>query len=154
MRCWTPSTAPSRRWAPPSAWCSSSTSPRTGTRPQGRCDRVTRPEFSAATRRWMAEGRHVEVDGRRIFVYERGSGPSVLLLHGFPTSCYDWRGVISLLSEGCRCLAFDFLGYGLSDKPVAYSYSLFQQTDSVEGLARALDITEAHVVSHDVGQTI
>jgi len=110
--------------------------------------------FSEPTRRWLAAGRHIEVSGRRIFVYERGTGEAVLLLHGFPTSCHDWRGVISILSEESRCIAFDFPGYGLSDKPVTYSYSLFQQTDVVEGIARALDITEAHVVSHDVGQTI
>ncbi|MDP2673484.1 MAG: alpha/beta fold hydrolase, partial [Dehalococcoidia bacterium] len=115
---------------------------------------MTDPEFSAATRRWMAEGRHMEVGGQRIFVYERGSGPAVLLLHGFPTSCHDWRGVVSILSGDFRCVAFDFPGYGLSDKPVAYSYSLFQQTDVVEGIARALDVAEAHVVSHDVGQTV
>ena len=115
---------------------------------------MTRPEFSAAARRWMAEGRHIEVGGQRIFVYERGSGPTVLLLHGFPTSCYDWRGVIDILRSSYRCVAFDFPGYGLSDKPAAYSYSLFQQTDVVEGVARALAIAGAHVVSHDVGQTV
>ncbi|MCH8920528.1 MAG: alpha/beta hydrolase [Chloroflexi bacterium] len=111
-------------------------------------------EFSPPTRRWLGEGRRVEVDGRRLFVYERGEGPAILLLHGFPTSCYDWRGVVDVLSADFRCLAFDFPGYGLSDKPLAYSYSLFQQTDAVEGLARALGVTEAHVVSHDVGQTV
>ena len=110
--------------------------------------------FSEPALRWLNEGRHVEVDGRRIFAYERGTGETVLLLHGFPTSCYDWRGVIGVLSPGYRCVALDFPGYGLSDKPAAYSYSLFQQTDVVEGIARALDIAEAHVVSHDVGQTI
>ena len=110
--------------------------------------------FSEPTSRWLSEGRHVDLDGRRVFVYERGTGEAVLLLHGFPTSCHDWRGVISILSEESRCIAFDFPGYGLSDKPVAYSYSLFQQTDVVEGIARALDIAEAHVVSHDVGQTV
>ena len=110
--------------------------------------------FSSPTQRWLAEGRHVEVDGQRLFVYERGEGPAILLLHGFPTSCYDWRGVVDVLSANFRCVAFDFPGYGLSDKPLAYSYSLFQQTDAVEGLARALGVTEAHVVSHDVGQTV
>ena len=110
--------------------------------------------FSEPALRWLNEGRHVEVDGRRIFVYERGTGETVLLLLGFPTSCYDWRGVIDVLSPGYRCVALDFPGYGLSDKPVAYSYSLFQQTDAAEGLARALGIAEAHIVSHDVGQTV
>jgi len=110
--------------------------------------------FSEPTLRWLNEGRHVEVDGRRIFVSERGTGETVLLLHGFPTSCYDWRGVIGVLSPGYRCVALDFPGYGLSDKPAAYSYSLFQQTDAAEGLTRALGVAEAHVVSHDVGQTV
>ena len=53
--------------------------------------------FSEPTSRWLSEGRHVDLDGRRVFVYERGEGPTVLLLHGFPTSCYDWRGVIDIL---------------------------------------------------------
>lgn len=111
-------------------------------------------DFSEPTRRWLEEGRHVEVDGLRIFVYERGSGPTVLLLHGFPTSSYDWRGVIDVLSAEHHCLAFDMIGYGLSDKPVAFGYSLFQQTDVLEGLIRLLGITRAHVVGHDVGQTV
>ena len=110
--------------------------------------------FSEPTQRWLAAGRHIEAGGLRLFVYERGTGETVLLLHGFPTSCYDWRGVIDVLSPGYRCVALDFPGYGLSDKPVAYSYSLFQQTDAAEGLARALGIAEAHIVSHDVGQTV
>jgi len=111
-------------------------------------------QFSAPTRRWLASGRHLEIDGKRVFVYERGDGPAVLLLHGFPTSGYDWRRVIDGLAGTYRCLALDFPGYGLSDKPAAYSYSLFQQTDVVEGLAKALAITEAHIVSHDVGTSV
>ncbi len=111
-------------------------------------------DLSEPTRRWLEAGRHVDVEGLHIFVYERGSGPTILLLHGFPTSCYDWRGVIDVLSREHHCISFDMVGYGLSDKPVAFGYSLFQQTDVAEGLARALRITQAHVVGHDVGQTV
>jgi pimeloyl-ACP methyl ester carboxylesterase len=111
-------------------------------------------DFSEPTRRWLASGRHVAVNGMRIFVYERGEGPVALLLHGFPTSCYDWAGVIDRLADAHRCIALDFPGYGLSDKPAAYSYSLFQQTDVLEALAGELRITEAHVVSHDVGTSV
>ena len=89
-----------------------------------------------------------------VFVYERGTGPALLFMHGFPTSCYNWRGVIDLLSDSFRCIAFDFPGYGLSAKPVAYSYSLFQQADVVESLAASLDVTKAHVISHDVGTSV
>jgi pimeloyl-ACP methyl ester carboxylesterase len=111
-------------------------------------------QLSEPTRRWLASGRHLEIEGKHIFVCERGGGAPVLLLHGFPTSCYDWRGVIDGLGDAFRCVALDFPGYGLSDKPAAYSYSLFQQTDIVEGLANALEIEQAHVVSHDVGTSV
>jgi len=111
-------------------------------------------QFSEPTRRWLASGRRVEIEGKRIFIYERGEGPTVLLLHGFPTSGYDWRGIIDRLADDHRCVALDFPGYGLSDKPAAFSYSLFQQTDVVERLTRALDIGEAHVVSHNVGTSV
>ncbi len=111
-------------------------------------------ELSPPTKAWLASGRHVEVDGRRVFAVERGSGPALLLLHGFPTSCYDWRGVMDALSPSFRCVGFDLLGFGLSDKPVAFSYSLFQQADMVEGLAKALGISRARVISHDLGTSV
>ena len=117
-------------------------------------DAVDTSKLSSAAREWLAQGRHVDANGMPIFVYERGSGPAVLFMHGFPTSCYDFRGVIDRLSDSYRCVAFDFPGYGLSAKPVAYSYSLFQQTDVVEALANALGIDEAHVISHDVGTSV
>ena len=111
-------------------------------------------QFSAPTRNWLAQGRQSQIAGHNIFVYEKGEGPTVLLLHGFPTSCYDFRGVIDALADAYRCITFDFPGYGLSDKPAAYSYSMFQQTDVAEALVHDLGITEAHIVGHDVGQTI
>ena len=110
--------------------------------------------FSEPTRRWLASGRHLEIEGKRVFVYERGAGQAILMLHGFPTSGYDWRSVIDGLASAYRCVALDFPGYGLSDKPEAYSYSLFQQTDVAEALARELSITDAHIVSHDVGTSV
>jgi len=111
-------------------------------------------QFSAPTRRWLACGRYLEIEGKRVFVYERGVGQAILMLHGFPTSGYDWRSVIEGLASAYRCVALDFPGYGLSDKPEAYSYSLFQQTDVAEALAPELSITEAHIVSHDVGTSV
>lgn len=111
-------------------------------------------QFSPATKAWLESGKRITAAGHETFIYERGDGPAILLLHGFPTSSYDWRGIIDRLSDAFRCIAFDFPGYGLSAKPVAYSYSLFQQTDVAVDVARALGIEEAHVVGHDVGQTI
>lgn len=111
-------------------------------------------QFSPPTKRWLESGTRITAAGHETFVYERGAGPALLLLHGFPTSSYDWRDVIDVLSERYRCIAFDFPGYGLSAKPVAYSYSLFEQTDVAVDVAVSLGVEEAHVVGHDVGQTI
>jgi pimeloyl-ACP methyl ester carboxylesterase len=115
---------------------------------------MTESQFSEPTRRWLESGRHLTIEGKRLFIYERGDGPAVLLLHGFPTSGYDWRGVIDGLADAFRCVALDFPGYGLSDKPAAYSYSLFQQTDIAERLTQTLELEEAHIVSHDVGTSV
>jgi pimeloyl-ACP methyl ester carboxylesterase len=119
--------------------------------------------FSDATRAWMAAGRHMTVTGRKVFVGDRGpteagglagEAPTVLLLHGFPTSSYDWRGVVDQLCGRVRAISPDLIGFGLSDKPVAFSYSLFQQADAIEELLRALNVRGAHVVSHDLGTSV
>lgn len=104
----------------------------------------------------------MDVFGLKMFVHQRGPSiassqegpPTVLLLHGFPTSCYDWRGVVERLSGRMRAIAPDLIGFGLSDKPTAYSYSLFQQADSIEALLAALEVRAAHVVSHDLGTSL
>ncbi|MEX2113099.1 MAG: alpha/beta hydrolase [Pirellulales bacterium] len=120
-------------------------------------------QFCDATRSWLAAGRRVEVAGRRMYVHDRGPTvvassadvpPTVLLLHGFPTSCYDWRSAIERLSGRVRAIAPDLLGFGLSDKPVAYSYSLFQQADTIEELLARLKVRAAHVASHDLGTSL
>ena len=110
--------------------------------------------FSTPTRTWLASGRHVNVDGHRVFTYERGRGPSIVFIHGFPTSGFDWRDTIAKLSDDFHCIAFDQLAYGLSDKPRRWSYSLFQQADILEGLLKNLGVNAAHVVSHDVGTSL
>lgn len=106
------------------------------------------------TRSWEQAGRYIEVPGQRLFVVERGQGPVLLLVHGFPTSSYDYRALIDRLSDRFRCIAFDFPGYGLSSKPVAYSYSLFQQADALQALLQALAVEHANVICHDMGTSV
>jgi pimeloyl-ACP methyl ester carboxylesterase len=110
--------------------------------------------FSAGLKAYASTGRYVTVGRHRLFVIERGEGPALLLMHGFPTACFDYRALIDRLAPHFRCVTFDFPGYGLSDKPADYSYSLFQQADAVEGLVRALGIDVASVVSHDMGTSV
>jgi pimeloyl-ACP methyl ester carboxylesterase len=110
--------------------------------------------LSTLAQAWADSGRFVEVAQHRLFVVERGQGPTLLLVHGFPTSSYDYREMMERLAPHFRCIAFDFPGYGLSDKPAAYSYSLFQQADALEGLLRALRVQTARVVCHDMGTSV
>ena len=114
-------------------------------------------QLSDATRAWLAAGRHIDVAGRQMFVHMRGpssDSPTVLLIHGFPTSCHDWRGVAERLAARMRVIAPDLIGFGLSDKPAAFSYSLFQQADVIEELLGKLNVRAAHVVSHDMGTSV
>lgn len=104
---------------------------------------------------WRDAGELVEIDGRRIFVRHRGgTGPPVVLLHGYPSSSYDWRHAFELL-PGRRLVTFDFLGFGLSDKPRDHVYSLLAQADLVQ------EVVERHapgepvaLVAHDMGSSV
>jgi pimeloyl-ACP methyl ester carboxylesterase len=85
---------------------------------------------------WRERGGADEFRGRRIHVFKRGGGePLLLLLHGFPSSSYDWRLLLDRETEH-TVLAPDFLGFGLSEKPRDHTYTLHWQADMVEELVR------------------
>ena len=105
---------------------------------------------------WRAAGRTVTVGANGIHICFRRDGriPVFVLLHGFPSSSFDWRG---LLAEGREhaALAFDFLGFGLSSKPRDGDYSLFRQADLTVGA----DPPRARrpprfIVAHDMGTSV
>jgi pimeloyl-ACP methyl ester carboxylesterase len=104
--------------------------------------------------RWQAGGRMAHVADRRLFLREHEGGqPLLLFLHGFPSSSYDWRGVLELL-PGHATLAFDFLGFGLSEKPREHLYSLMWQADATEALVAAAAPESVFVVAHDMGTSV
>jgi pimeloyl-ACP methyl ester carboxylesterase len=64
--------------------------------------------------------RFVDTNGIRMHVAESGSGPLVLLLHGFPESWYSWRHQLHTLADaGYHAVAPDQRGYGQTDRPEA-----------------------------------
>lgn len=97
--------------------------------------------------------REVETNGIRLHVVESGSGPLVLLLHGFPEFWYSWRRQIpALAAAGFRAVAPDLRGYNLSEKPRSIAaYSIPRLADDVAGLVRALGESSAFVAGHDWG---
>lgn len=78
----------------------------------------------------------------------------MLLLHGYPSSSYDWHLVWDLLSKRYRLISMDMLGFGLSDKPKDIHYSISLQTDIQEALLFELNIKEVHLLAHDYGDNI
>ena len=110
-------------------------------------------ELTPRVEAWRASGRDEVAGGRRIFVRRRdGDGPLLLFLHGFPSSSYDWRLVLSELGEP-RSLAFDCLGFGLSEKPRGRDYSLFEQADIAAELVGDGG-GPVVVVGHDMGTSV
>ncbi|BBX65385.1 hydrolase [Mycobacterium saskatchewanense] len=89
--------------------------------------------------------------GHRIAYRRRGAGPTVLLLHGFPTWSYDYAAVAGDLARDHDVITVDFLGYGASDKPNPYAYSVAESADVVEDLAAHLGVRTVSLVVHDYG---
>lgn len=112
----------------------------------------------ADVRRWQSEGRMVVTGSGSVFVRATpGRGPLLLLLHGFPSSSYDFRAVVDRL-DGRASLTLDFLGFGLSDKPRRHTYSLFEQADIVEQVVKhelsAAGGGPVLLLAHDMGTSV
>jgi pimeloyl-ACP methyl ester carboxylesterase len=107
---------------------------------------------------WFSEGERVRVGLRsgtfEIFCRVRGSGPWLTLLHGFPTSSWDWAKIAAGLESRFRLLCFDFLGFGDSDKPRDHPYSILEQSDLTEAVWRHFEVEETGVVAHNYGATV
>jgi pimeloyl-ACP methyl ester carboxylesterase len=115
---------------------------------------VRQSGLTTRTDEWRRRGALQKIAGHRIFVRDfDGDGPPMLFLHGYPSSSYDWRRVIDRL-EGRRVTAFDFLGFGLSDKPREVTYSLVLQADIVETIARRFAGEPVVLVAHDMGSSV
>jgi pimeloyl-ACP methyl ester carboxylesterase len=83
-----------------------------------------------------------------------GQGPLLVFLHGFPSSSYDFRALLEEL-PGHDVLAFDCLGFGLSEKPRDHVYTLGWQADLAEDLVRRYAPERPIVlVAHDMGTSV
>jgi pimeloyl-ACP methyl ester carboxylesterase len=95
----------------------------------------------------------VETNGIRMSLTEQGSGPAVVLCHGFPELAYSWRKQIpALAAGGFRAIAPDQRGYGGTDAPAEVeAYDIHHLTGDMVGLLDALDIEKAVFAGHDWG---
>jgi pimeloyl-ACP methyl ester carboxylesterase len=97
----------------------------------------------------------VDVDGVKIFYREAGpaNAPTVLLLHGFPTSSHMFRDLLPKLADGYRVVAPDYPGYGFSDAPPIeqFSYTFERLTDVIERFTEKLGLSRYSLYLQDFG---
>lgn len=107
-----------------------------------------------AVEEWRRGGEVRRLGGHDVFVRVApdGAGPPLLLLHGFPSSSFDWRGLVERL-EGRAWAAFDFVGFGLSEKPRRPN-DLRLQADVAEALVAELGSRAVRIVAHDMGTSV
>ncbi|KAK9136842.1 hypothetical protein Sjap_007436 [Stephania japonica] len=102
------------------------------------------------------EHRTVGVNGINMHIAEKGQGPVVLLVHGFPELWYSWRHQIQTLSSlGYRAVAPDLRGYGDTDAPTSvHDYTCFHLVGDLIGLIDSLGLDKVFVVGHDWGAIV
>jgi pimeloyl-ACP methyl ester carboxylesterase len=110
--------------------------------------------LSSALADWQRGGIIHDYCGQHIFVKIAGTGPALLLIHGYPTSSYDWHAVWEPLSAHFTLIAPDMLGLGFSDKPVNHTYSIQDHADMHESLIKAMGLRAVHVMAHDLGVSV
>jgi pimeloyl-ACP methyl ester carboxylesterase len=98
----------------------------------------------------------IETAGIRLRVAMAGTGPLIVLIHGFPESWYSWRHQIPALAKaGYRVAALDVRGYGGSDKPHAIeAYAIKEMCADIDRLIAALGAEQAIVIGDDWGAAI
>jgi pimeloyl-ACP methyl ester carboxylesterase len=103
---------------------------------------------------WYSSGYYLTFDGINLFVRSQGSGPPVFCLHAFPTSSYDYFQIASYLAKRYRLCFLDYPGFGFSEKPKDFSYSLLRYADAAENTIEHFGLKEIWLLSHDIGDSI
>ena len=103
---------------------------------------------------WRDAGSTFDWRGHHVFYREQGSGVPLVMLHGFPTSSWDWAALWDELASRYRVIALDYVGFGFSDKPASGPYSIFAYADQVEALLSRLGIASSHLLAHDLGDSV
>jgi len=117
------------------------------------------PAMSARLQQWKTKNTvYFTYRERKLFLKDiegQGSAGTVLLLHGFPTMSYDWIKVLPVLKENFnRIVAVDFLGFGFSEKPLGYEYTIMEQADLMAAMMQTFRMKDVHLLSHDYGDSV
>ena len=100
------------------------------------------------------KSRYLETSSGVIHYIDEGAGEVILFLHGNPTWSFMYRHIIRCLRADYRCVALDYIGFGLSDKPDDVSYLPQFHAENVKLLIDLLDLRDVTLVMHDWGGPI
>lgn len=97
----------------------------------------------------------LEVDGQSVYVKDIGTGPAIVMLHGFASSSYSFRELFGPLSESFRILAIDLNGFGLTQRPQkATAYRIGSQADLIVEILKKKGIAEVVMLGHSYGSAV
>jgi haloalkane dehalogenase len=110
--------------------------------------------FTPSPELYPFESRWFESSAGRVHYVDEGQGRPILMCHGNPTWSFLYRHVIRSLRNRFRCIAVDYPGFGLSDRPPGYGYTPAEHAAVVGELVRDLDLSDLIVMGHDWGGPI
>ena len=118
--------------------------------PQG----FLRPTFTPSPVLFPFRSRWLDSSVGRVHYVDEGSGPAITLFHGNPTWSFLYRAIIARLHDRFRCIAPDYPGFGLSDRPPGYGYTPGEHARVMVELVERLGLDEFIVMGQDWGGPI
>src|SRR5260370_24765656 len=112
-------------------------------------DQVVQPDFSPDRSLFPFESRWFDGAGPRLHYVDEGRGPAVVMFHGNPTWSFLYRKVILALRDHFRCVAVDYPGFGLSERPAGYRYTAAEHAAVVGKLVDHLGLDDFLRFGHD-----
>jgi pimeloyl-ACP methyl ester carboxylesterase len=103
---------------------------------------------------WKSKGSYFIFKDYRIFYIKEGVGPVLTIFHGYPYNSFDFEKIWNELTQKFTVVVADMLGMGFSDKPENHSYSFDEMADLYTALLNELQITETHILAHDLGNSV
>jgi len=106
---------------------------------------------------WKNKGSFISINAHSVFVIDTekdSTKETLVILHGYPTSTYDYYKVLPELSKHFRVILHDQIGFGFSDKPLDYSYTLIDQASVALQLWQQFKLKKVILLAHDYGTSV
>lgn len=106
---------------------------------------------------WKAKGRYQRINHFNVFYvqhYIDNNLPTICFMHGYPSCSFDFIHAFPYFENHFNYIAHDHLGFGLSEKPKNYAYTLMEQAEIAMQLWKTLGLKNIHIVAHDYSTTV